>query len=124
MKLEALKKILKETVREVIQEELKDILLEAVKSPKVITSQPVYESINSTPSTPSLPFAPSTPSTPTMSSAEKRDAYQNILGETASSFTSNNAQSFRPQPGMDVANGTLPNGDVGMDQIMNLMNSK
>ena len=59
-----------------------------------------------------------------MSSQEKRDAYKNILGETAAGFNTNNAQNFRPNPGMDVANGTLPEGNVGMDQIMNLMNSK
>lgn len=117
MKLTELKKILKETVREVIQEELKDILLEAVKTPKIITSQPVMESF-----TPTIP-QPS-PTTPVMSSQEKREAYTNILGETASSFNTNNAQSFRPNPGMDVANGALPEGSVGMDQIMNLMNTK
>ena len=117
MKLTELKKILKETVREVIQEELKDILLEAVKTPKVVTQTPVMESFNPTVPTPS-------PTTPVMSSQEKRDAYKNILGETAASFNTNNAQTFRPNPGMDVANGTLPEGNVGMDQIMNLMNSK
>ena len=93
MKLTELKKVLKETVREVIQEELKDIILEAVKSPKVLTTTPIVESHNPAPSPP--------PTTPTMSSQEKR-----------------------PNPGMDVANGTLPEGNVGMDQIMSLMNSK
>ena len=39
MKLTELKNTLREVVREVIQEELKDILLEAVKTNK----QPVYE---------------------------------------------------------------------------------
>ncbi len=116
MKLEALKKILKETVREVIQEELKDILLEAVKSPKVITSTPIIESITATPPTPSI-------STPTMSAEEQRNAYRNILGETETKFTSNSAQAFRPNPGMDVANGSLPDGTVGMDQILGLMNT-
>ncbi len=117
MKLTELKKVLKETVREVIQEELKDILLEAVKTPKIVSQTPVMESFS-----PSIP-QPS-PTTPIMSSQEKRDAYKNILGETAASFNTNNAQTFRPNPGMDVANGTLPEGNVGMDQIMNLMNSK
>ena len=117
MKLTELKKVLKETVREVIQEELKDILLEAVKTPKVLTQTPVMESFNPSVPTPS-------PTTPVMSSQEKRDAYKNILGETAASFNTNNIQTFRPNPGMDVANGTLPEGNVGMDQIMNLMNSK
>ncbi len=117
MKLTELKKVLKETVREVIQEELKDILLEAVKTPKVVTQTPVMESF-----TPSVP-TPS-PTTPVMSSQEKRDAYKNILGETAASFNTSNAQTFRPNPGMDMANGALPEGNVGMDQIMNLMNGK
>ncbi len=117
MKLTELKKVLKETVREVIQEELKDILLEAVKTPKVITQSPVMESLNPTIPTP-------TPTTPIMSSQEKRDAYKNILGETAASFNTNNVPTFRPNPGMDMANGALPEGNVGMDQIMNLMNSK
>ena len=117
MKLQTLKNILKETVREVIQEELKDILLEAIKSPKVITQTPIVESYNPPIPTPS-------PTTPVMSSAEKRSAYQNILGETSAGFTSNNAQSFRPQAGMDVANGTLPPGEVDMSQIAGLMGSK
>ena len=117
MKLTELKKVLKETVREVIQEELKDILLEAVKTPKIVSQSPVMESFS-----PSIP-QPS-PTTPVMSSQEKRDAYKNILGETAAGFNTNNAQTFRPNPGMDVANGTLPDGNVGMDQIINLMNSK
>jgi len=117
MKLTELKKVLKETVREVIQEELKDILLEAVKTSKVVNPTPVMESFNPTVPTPS-------PTTPIMSAQDKRDAYKNILGETAKGFTSNDAQTFRPNPGMDMTNGSLPTGNVGMDQIMNLMNSK
>ena len=117
MKLTELKKILKETVREVVQEELKDILLEAVKTPKVVNQTPVMESYN-----PSIP-TPS-PTTPVMSAQEKRNAYKNILGETAASFNTSNVQNFTPNPGMDMANVTLPEGNVGMDQIMNLMNSK
>lgn len=116
MKLTELKKVLKETVREVIQEELKDILLEAVKSPKVVTSTPIVESITPTPQQPSI-------QPPSLSSKEKRDAYRNILGETAAGFTSNHAPNFQPNPGMDVANGSLPGGTVGMDQIMGLMNT-
>jgi len=118
MKLTELKKVLKETVREVIQEELKDILLEAVKTPKVVTQTPVMESFNPISSQPPIP------TTPIMSSQEKRDAYKNILGETAAGFNTNNVQSFKPNPGMDMANGSLPEGNVGMDQIMNLMNTK
>ena len=117
MKTSALKTIIKEAVREAIQEELKEILLEAVKTPKVIThptyAAPVMEN-----------QSPIIPQTPVMSSEEKRSAYENILGDTAASFTSNQAQSFQPQAGMDVANGTLPTGEVDMSQIMGLMNNK
>ena len=91
MKLTELKKILKETVREVVQEELKDILLEAVKTPKVVNQTPVMESYN-----PSIP-TPS-PTTPVMSAQEKRNAYKNILGETAASFNTSNVQNFTPNP--------------------------
>ena len=109
MKLEALKKAIKEVVKEVIQEELKEILLEAVKGTKVIQPQQMVESRIPTPS----PQTPIMNSQPQMSPQEKREAYKNILGE-----------SFVPKPGMDTTNGALPQGSVGMDQIMNLMNSK
>ena len=65
--------------------------------------------------------APIAPQTPTMTAEAKRAAYENILGDTASTFTSNNAQPFQPQAGMDVANGTLPAGEVDMSQIAGLM---
>ena len=39
MKTDILKKLIKESVREAIQEELKDILLEAVKSPKTVVKE-------------------------------------------------------------------------------------
>ena len=43
MKSSTLKSLIKEAVKEAIQEELKDILLEAIKTPKVITQiQPLH----------------------------------------------------------------------------------
>jgi hypothetical protein len=39
MKIDVLKKLIKESVREVIQEELKDILLEAVRTPKTVVRE-------------------------------------------------------------------------------------
>ena len=116
MKSSALKSLIKEAVREAIQEELKDILLEAIKTPKVITQLP------STPLTETITYTPPPPETPTMTAEAKRAAYENILGDTAATFSSNQAQSFQPQAGMDVANGTLPTGEVNMSQIMGLMN--
>jgi len=110
MKTDGLKKLIKEAVREAIQEELKDILLEAVRSPKTI----VKESIQ-TIDTPKPTFTQ-----PTM---DLRSKYADVLGETAMSFTSQDAVPFRPQVS-DPVNGNLGSGEVGMDQIMALMSGK
>ena len=112
MKASELKKLIKEAVREAIQDELKEILLEAVKSPKQI----ITESKNINTPTP----------TPQLSSTDARQKYMDVLGETALSFTSKDVpQRFNPQgSSIDTTsdNGQLPGGEVGMDQIVNLMN--
>ena len=107
MKVTELKKIIKQSVKEAIQEELKDILLEAVKSP---SPSPINENKN-------LDVNPPTPSIPS------KEKYKDILDEMAMSFTSKDVQKFQPQGAMDTTsvNGQLPGGEVGMDQIMNLM---
>lgn len=114
MKFAELKKMIKESVKEAIQEELKDILLEAVKTPRTSNIGVVQESSINQPSTP----------TSNVTVEEKRSLYEQALGETSLSFTSQNAQSFSPQAGYDPANGTLPNGNVDMNQIMGLMSKK
>jgi hypothetical protein len=109
MKSTDFKKIIKEAVKEAIQEELKDILLEAIKAPK----QLVREAYNPPPHTPEPSFTQ-----PTM---DLKSKYMDILGETALSFTSNDVQQpFRPQS-VDPINGSLGEGEIGMDQIMKLM---
>jgi len=109
MKSTDFKKIIKEAVREAIQEELKEILLEAVKAPKQI----IREAYNPPPRTPEPSFTQ-----PTM---DLKSKYMDILGETALSFTSNDVQQpFRPQS-VDPINGSLGEGEIGMDQIMKLM---
>ena len=114
MKTDGLKKLIKEAVREAIQEELKDILLEAVKSPKTLVRESYSPTTN--PIQPSQPtFTP-----PTM---DFRSKYAEVLGETALSFTSQDVQPFRPQVS-DPINGNLGAGEVGMDQIMGLLNTK
>ena len=115
MKIEGLKKLIKEAVREAIQEELKDILLEAVKSPK----QVVRESFS-----PTVPVQPTVNPTFTPPTMDTRKAYMDVMNETALSFTSQDAQiPFRPQSS-DPVNGNLGSGEVGMDQIMSLLNTK
>jgi hypothetical protein len=112
MKSTDFKKLIKEAVREAIQEELKDILLEAVRSPK----QVVRESYSPPAQTSQPSYAPP--------SIDFRSKYAEVLGETALSFTSQDAQpSFRPQAS-DPVNGNLGTGELGMDQIMGLLNTK
>ena len=58
---------------------------------------------------------------PSMSSKEKRAAYQNILGDMTSNFNSSHvAKPFNPQGTMP--GGDLPEGELDMNQIMGLMN--
>ena len=112
MKSSELKNLIKEAVREAIQEELKDILLEAVKTPKVTT-------VTSAPQVPVVEHQ--APQQPVMSAQEKRAAYQNILGNMSSQFTTAQVQpKFQPQGG-DSINGSLPPGEVDMSQIAGLM---
>jgi hypothetical protein len=112
MKTTELKKFIKEAVREAIQEELKDILLEAVKNPKPVV---VHESY-----TPAPTISPSVPPI----TMDKRQAYMDVLGETALSFTSQDVHKFNPGVNVDPVNGSLPEGELGMDQIMNLMSNR
>jgi hypothetical protein len=115
MKIDGLKKLIKEAVREAIQEELKDILLESIRAPKTI----VKESFS-----PGSP--PPNPPSPTFTQPmmDTKKAYADIMNETMMSFTSKDAQvPFRPQVS-DPINGNLGAGELGMDQIMSLLNSK
>ena len=127
MKPTEFKKLIKEAVREAIQDELKDILFEAVKSPKKpVYAAPAYVTENVMHSNPTIGTGMSqvtnTPSS--MSPEQRRAMYEGMLGETAMSFNSNNAQTFTPNSGGDTINGSLAGGDVSMDQIMSLMSNK
>jgi hypothetical protein len=43
-----------------------------------------------------------------------------VIGETAMSFNSNDVQKFNPQ-GVDPISGNMPDGEVSLDQITNLI---
>lgn len=121
MKVSQLKTIVKEAVKEAIQEEIKDILLEAVKSPKQIVSQYTpAESKMDTPS-PTNPVA-------TKSKEEIRENYMKVLGDmrpgangTLSATSSDIPLQVNGNIDTTSPNGALPQGNVSMDQIMNLM---
>ena len=126
MKLSQLKTIVKEAVKEAIQEEMKDILLEAVKSPK----QTIYENRMGTPTTDVAAPIPS-PTNPvaTKTREEIRENYMNVLNSMkpgANGTLSANTNSIPLQVNGPVdttsPNGALPQGEVSMNQIMGLMN--
>jgi hypothetical protein len=123
MKLDILRKIIREEVKGAIQEELKDLLLEAIRSPKHVVETQTYN-----PASTAGYISPSTTtSTSTVSKEQLRENYRNILGETAASFnTSQVGKPLQLHGSMDTAspNGRLPDGEVSMDMIMGLMNKK
>jgi hypothetical protein len=122
MKLDILRKIIREEVKGAIQEELKDLLLEAIRTPK-----PVVEAQTSITTTPDSGKWFPTTSTSTVSKEQLRENYRNILGETAASFnTSQVGKPLQLNGSMDTAspNGRLPEGEVPMNMIMGLMNKK
>ena len=121
MKINDLKKIIKETVKEAIQEELKDVLMEAVRSPKQPTENLANKISSQTPQQ-SLP------------QDEKLKLRENMMGVLDSmrpgtngtiSATTNNMP-LQVNGAIDTAspNGQLPQGEVSMNQIMGLMGGK
>lgn len=117
MKIEGLKKLIKEAVREAIQEELKDILLEAVKSPKAVVQEnyipvPTYQP----------------PVTSTINHDLKRNLRSMIGGEFDATITANSSHvqpAYVPPPVNTAGEGSsLPGGEVSLDQIMGIMNGK
>jgi len=121
MKLSQLKTIVKEAVKEAIQEEMKDILMEAVRSPK----QPVYESKIDTPSSINPVMQTSLPEN------DRVKLKENMMGVLNGMLPGNNGTinanssdiPMQVTPGMDTMSqkGGLPEGNVSMDQIMGLM---
>ena len=114
MKLNQLKSIVKQAVKEAIQEEMKDILLEAIKTPKQAVA------------TTMAPVAP----LPETDKLKLRENMMNVLNgmRPGANGTLNATSADVPLQvtGGDTTspNGSLPNGDVSIDQIMGLMNSK
>lgn len=111
MKPSEFKLIIKTAVKEAIQEELKDILLEAIKSPRT----PIIESSQISNKT----------ELPTVTLAEQRKKYMEVIGETAGITTikANSGNIFNPGSSVDtVSEGSaLPAGEVDITQIMGLI---
>ena len=125
MKASEFKKLIKESVREVFQEELKEILLESIKSNKqnIVESYkvptyevPDYSRMNS--GTPHIQQPSST------SKVNPREAYMNILNEMQKGPTSALEGDFvMPTGPIDTISegSSLPNGQLDISQIANLL---
>ena len=122
MKPSELKSFIKEAVREAIQEELKDILLEAVRAPKL----PIQETYQMSP----VAVDKIAPQLPQKSPTEKRAMMESIMGDMRRgqdtlNFTTQNiaANTLQVAPGMNTSGegSALPAGNVGLDMIMGLM---
>lgn len=112
MKTTELKKILKEAVKEAIQEELKDILLEAVRSPKTVVTESVANTY----------AQPQVENPKTLTAEERRNMFSGMLGEMQQGGIANTAYAGNFNPQGTLPGGDLPSGNVGLDQIMGLMN--
>lgn len=115
MKTDFLKKLIKEAVREAIQEEIKDILLEAVRSPKMVVNE------NANP----IPY---TTKPSTINHDLKRNLRNMIGSEFDTTVTANSLHAtttYAPPPVSTTGEGSsLPGGEVSLDQIMGLMSTK
>ncbi len=120
MNTDTLKKIIKSAVKEAIQEELKDILLEAVKSNK----QSINESYRSNDdrtlnfNTNAIPHQQSV-----KSPIDAKKSYMDILNETAQGSKSGFDGEFKVNGSVNTMSegSALPEGQLGLDQIMNLI---
>lgn len=112
------KKLIKEAVREAIQEELRDILLEAVKSPKATVVNESYVPQNT--------YAqPHVAQPKQLTATERKAMFSGMLEEMqhGGAATTKNIP-FKPQGPVDSINGKLPEGEVDLSQIMGLMNNR
>ena len=121
MKTDLLKNLIKTAVREAIQEELKDILLEAVKSPKTIVQEAWTSNPIPVPSQPPLSFQTSG----TTVNHDLRHNLRSMIGgefDTISANSSHAQPAYTPPPVNTAGEGSSwPGGEVSLDQIMRIM---
>ena len=111
MKLNELRKVIREEVKSAIQEELKDILLEAVRSPKPA----ITENVVATP-------VQTQPNPEAQKAFRQQMMSQMMAGNGNVNLSANDANTLAPPTGNTAAEGSaLPSGNVGLDQIMGLM---
>jgi len=108
MKSSEFKKMIKDAVKEAFQEELKEILMEAVRSPKGVINESYAQPKISNPKQ--------------LTPSERQSMFGGIMNEMQNGVTANsNSIPFRSTGPVDPVNGSLPEGEVGLDLIMGLM---
>ena len=113
MKTTDLKKLIKEAVKEAIQEELKDILLEAVRAPKPTITENISVA------------SPIVKPDPAVKNAFRQQMLSQLQANNGNmTLTTQENNSFRPSGNTSAEGSALGAGNVGLDQIMSLMNSK
>ena len=112
MKTSELKKLLKEAVKEAIQEELREILLEAVKSPKTVVNESYAQ--------------PTIEQPKQLTPEERRNMFSGIVSQMQQGGIANSAYAgeMKVTGPVDAVNGSLPEGNLGLDQIMGLMGNR
>jgi hypothetical protein len=122
MKPSEFKTLIKEAVREAFQEELKEILLEAVKAPKGVTvGNGGYGTVTESKGTYAQPHIEQPKQ---LSPSERRNMFAGMIEEMQRGGVANTTYqgTINPSGPVDTINGALPEGQVGLDQIMALMN--
>lgn len=106
--------MIKTAVKEAIQEELKDILLEAVRSSKATITESKVDTY----------AQPYVENPRTLTPKERREMFSGMLGEMQSGgiATSAYAGELTNVKNVDTINGSLPEGQVSLENIMALMN--
>ena len=112
MKLNELRKVIREEVKAAIQEELKDILLEAVRSPKPAITENLSVA------------APVKPDPEAQKAFRQQMLSQMAAGNGNMNLTTTDSNTFRPAGPATAEGSALPEGNVGLDQIMGLMAGK
>ena len=117
MKLSEFKKAIKASVKEAIQEELKDILLESIKT-------------NNKPSINESSPQPSKPQASTEEKEQFREKYKNFLAGDQPQHKEANSGGQPSQPVRVTSTNTasegasLPEGEMPLDQISNFLPKK
>jgi hypothetical protein len=121
MKPTDFKKIIKDAVREAIQEELKDILLEAVRAPKTIVQESYAQPVQTLAGNTATPSSTQTRSLYSQMMSDFKPGTETISMNTSTPITQGTYVPSGVSAGIE---GTLHPGDLGLDQIMGLINTK